>query len=86
MELPNLEEEGAELREEDEGTQFCMELKERGAECAPPSDGKGSFPLGLHYSCKPVMTNEQAEKLDVMMTICLQHFHNLCHHQGSMLL
>ena len=81
-----MEEEGAGLREEDEDTQFHVEIEERGAECAPPLDGKGFFPLGLHYSRKQVMSNEQAEKLDVMMTICFQHFHNLCHHKGSILL
>lgn len=87
MELPNLEEEGAELSEEegDEDTQFHVDMEERGEECVPLVDGKGSILLGLHYSRKQVMRNVQAEKLDVMMTICLQHFHKLCHHKGLIL-
>lgn len=80
MELPNLEEE--EPSEGDEDTQFHVELEQHEDESAPLVDGKGSILLGLHYSCKQVMSNEQAEKLDVMMTICLQHFHKLCHHKG----
>ena len=29
------------------------------------------------------MRNEQAEKLDVMMTVCLRHFHGVCHSKGE---
>ena len=77
MELPNLEDRGREEEEE----QFTIELdtKERHV-AAPPSVDLG---VGVYLSRDRVMQNEQAEKLDVMMTVCLNHFHHLCHHKDG---
>ena len=84
VELPNLEEEEGAGLSEDEGDQFEVELEPAtAAAAAAPVSGKGSTLLGLHYSQKRVMKNEQAEKLDVMMTICLEHFNRLCHRKGE---
>jgi hypothetical protein len=34
-------------------------------------------------SRRPVMTNDMAEKLDIMMSICFEHFYSLCHSNGK---
>ena len=34
------------------------------------------------YSQKRVMANQNAEKLDIMMTVLLNHLHSLCHKDG----
>lgn len=78
---------GGEAGPGENGTQFHVDLEGEGEEeeegRVPLVDGKGpSIPLGLYLSVKQVMANEQAEKLDVMMTVCLQHFHDLCHPKG----
>ncbi len=73
VELPSLEED----EEEDEGAQFNLELdmnERRGPLVSSASDG-----LGSQLSSAELMKNEQAEKLDIMMTVCLHHFHDLCH-------
>jgi hypothetical protein len=41
--------------------------------------GDESSVLGLHYSLKPEMQNDQAEKLDVMMRVCQEHIYRMCH-------
>ena len=93
MELPNLEEiEGEELSADQEDTQFHVDLEgagneEREGEESPVplvlSEGDAPLSLGLRYSLKQVMSHEQANKLDVMMTISLQHFHSLCYCKGT---
>lgn len=89
MELPNVEEEdeedemvSGEDEEDVQGTQFCMEL-----ECDHSHLSLSTSPtgLGLIYSKKQVMKNEQAEKLDVMMTVCFQYLHMVCHHKNGAL-
>lgn len=79
VELPNLEDE-----EEDEESQFQVELDAGEGEGGGGGEEEEALLLGPHYSQKQVMRNEPAEKLDVMMTICLQHFHRICHHKGSL--
>ena len=43
---------------------------------------KSALNLEPVYSQKRVMTNENAEKLDIMMTVLLDHLHSLCHKDG----
>ena len=76
VELPSLEEEDD---DNDPDTQFDVELEGVEKETSMPH----SAVLGAHFSQKQVMKNEVAEKLDVMMTVCFQHFHKICHRNGS---
>ena len=92
VELPSLEED----EEGSQDTQFPVDLE--AGDCDDKADetpcvrdkalpeggggGGGFLRLGLHHSLKQVMQNEQAEKLDVMMAISLQHIHSLSHNKG----
>lgn len=79
VELPSLEDEG-----EGEETQFHVELDSSADDRdAAIADSAASALLALTYSRKHVMENEQAEKLDVMMTTCMDHLHMICHHKGE---
>ena len=66
------EEQGEGLQ--DEEMQFHVEMEE-----APLI----SDTLTVVLSRRPVMTNDMAEKLDIMMSICFQHFYSLCHSNGK---
>jgi len=79
VELPNLEDSRREEEEEAE-PQFTIELGAKERHVAAPSVDPG---VGVYWSRSQVMRNEQAEKLDVMMTVCLHHFHHLCHHKDG---
>lgn len=71
--------EGAEGGEElgDEGVQFHIEMEE--TRDAPFI----SDTLTAVLSQRPVMTCDMAEKLDIMMCICFEYFHALCHSNGT---
>ena len=43
---------------------------------------KSALNLEPVYSQKRVMANENAEKLDIVMTVLLDHLHSLCHMDG----
>ena len=49
-----------------------------------PRDGSPApvVPLGVHYGSKQVMKNQLAEKVDVMVAVCLQYLHAACHHHA----
>ena len=57
----------------DEEVQFHVEMEE--TRDAPLINDTLTAILSQH----PVMTNEMAEKLDIMISICFEHFHSLCH-------
>ena len=85
MELPKFEEEededemqNGEEMEDGEETELPVDEVEPSLSLATPP-----YSLELHYSKRQIMKNEQAEKLDVMMTVCLQHFHAVCHHKNG---
>ncbi len=71
--------EGEEQEEglQDEEMQFHVEMEE--ARDAPII----SDTLVAVLSRRPVMTNDMAEKLDIMMSICFEHFYSLCHSNGK---
>ncbi len=84
VELPNLaeEEEGVSDGEgDDESTQFLVELDGQGKGALT---GDESLFTRRYHSHKQVMSNREAEKLDVMMTVCLEHFHSICHDGGEL--
>ena len=60
----------------DEDVQFHVEMEETGD--APLI----SDTLTAVLSRRPVMSSDMAEKLDIMMTICFEHFYSLCHSNG----
>ena len=39
--------------------------------------------LSAVHSQRSVMTNEMAEKLDIMMSICFEYLHSCCHSNGK---
>lgn len=91
MELPNFEdEEDEDVMQSDEeeeeetsqGIRFHVEL-EGEESCVSLADLPSI--LGLHCSKKQVMKNEQAEKLDVMMSVSLHHILMLCQHKNGVL-
>ena len=75
-----LEEEGGEGEEEETGEsemQFHVEMEDAGG--APAI----SDVLAAVHSQRSVMTNEMAEKLDIMMSICFEYLHSCCHSNGK---
>ena len=74
--------------DDSQDTQFCVELEDGQRDLSPPPSPLADDPsllLGLSYSQTQMMKNEQAEKLDIMMTVCLEHFHRICHHRDGKL-
>ena len=61
---------------EDEEMQFHVEMEATGD--APLI----SDTLTAVLSRRPVMASDMAEKLDIMMSICFEHFYSLCHSNG----
>lgn len=57
--------------------QFHVEMEEDGDTPAI------SDVLGAVHSHRPVMTNEMAEKLDIMMLISFEYIHACCHSNGK---
>ncbi len=76
--LPNLECEGEDCMAMDP---FCSV----GTSPPPPPSPQSPLecppvvPLGLQYGRRPVMKNQLAEKMDVMVATCLQYLHSACH-------
>ena len=64
--------------QEEDVTQFHVEMEEGGE--AP---GVISEQLAAVHSQRPVMLNETAEKLDIMMSICFEYLHTHCHTNGT---
>ena len=62
---------------EDEEVQFHVEME--GTRDAPLIRDT----LTAIFSRRPVMTSDMAEKLDIMMSICFEHFYSLCHSNGK---
>ena len=48
-----------------------------------PQPGTGAATLSAVYSQKQLMSNEMADKLDVMMTVTFSCLHSLCHPNGE---
>ena len=61
----------------DDEMQFHVEMEERGE--APLINDT----LTAVLSRRPVMTSDMAEKLDIMMSICFEHFYSLCHRNSK---
>ena len=57
--------------------QFHVDMEER--EETPVISGEV---LTAVHSQQPVMLNEMAEKLDIMMSLCFECLHSLCHGNG----
>ena len=97
VEVPKVEDEdeGSGVEEEGEGeTQFRVELDSTSGVpshvesngChgnAPQSSSTGAVSLSAVYSRKQLMSNEMADKLDVMMTVAFSCLHSLCHPNGE---
>ena len=62
--------------EAEDEEQFHVDIEER--EEVPAI----SEVLTAVHSQKPVMSNEMAEKLDIMMSLCFECLHSLCHSNG----
>ena len=62
--------------EKEDEVQFHVDMEER--EEIPVI----SETLAAVHSQQPVMSNEMAEKLDIMMTLCFECLHSLCHSNG----
>ena len=67
-----------ESREEDCDCMVVDRISSLGASML--SEESPVVPLGLHYGGKQVMKNQLAEKMDVMMAVCLRYLHSSCHH------
>lgn len=78
MELPRLDEHAV-SNEEGDDTLFYVEVDSDPDGCANKTAGRNLEPS---YSRKCVMSNENAEKLDVMMTVLLEHLQTLCFKDG----
>ena len=73
-----LEEGEGEREEEGESDmQFHVEMEDAG-DTPVISDV-----LAAVHSQRSVMTNEMAEKLDIMMSICFEYLHSCCHSNGK---
>lgn len=66
---------GGEL--EDEEMQFHVEMDTEG------ENSVVSDKLTAVHSQRPLMSNDMAEKLDIMMSICFEYLHSICHDNGK---
>ena len=66
------------ISDDADGTQFHVEVDTE----HDPSYNKEGLNLEPSYSHVQVMSNESAEKMDVMMTVLLDHLHSLCYNDG----
>lgn len=77
VDIPRLEEHGV-ISDDVDGTQFHVEVDTE----PDPCYNKEGLNLEPSYSRVQVMSNESAEKMDVMMTVLLDHLHSLCFKDG----
>ncbi|XP_064405680.1 RNA polymerase I-specific transcription initiation factor RRN3-like [Halichondria panicea] len=80
VDIPRLEEHGV-ISDDTDGTQFHVEVDTEPNPCY----NKEGLNLEPSYSHVQVMSNESAEKMDVMMTVLLDHLHSLCYNDGVLL-
>ncbi len=66
------------MSEDSDGTQFHVEVDSEPIPC-----NKVGLNLEPFYSQCQVMSNLSAEKLDIMMTVLLDHLHLLCYKDGE---
>lgn len=100
VEVPKVEDEDEGSGDEEEGegeTQFHVELDGTNGVPShienngchgndPQSSSTGAVSLSAVYSRKQLMSNEMADKLDVMMTVAFSCLHSLCHPNGVFVL
>ena len=67
-----------------EEIQFHVEVEPSSTECCHDNNAHSHFVLNLEpsYCQQQVMTNDCAEKLDIMITLCLEHMLSICYDNG----
>lgn len=76
--MPQLEDQGA-LVDDKEADEIQFQIEP----CALQDDSSHSLQLEPTYSLTQVMINDSAEKLDIMMTLCLEYILTTCYDNGT---